>query len=137
MVRPATEDDLPRAVALIGQLWQAHDEDDYDDASLRARTEQIMQTRDCYMIEHEGASLAFASLQEAGDHVVVRHFSLEASERGKGLGRAAFQALEAHAFPGRNSRLYASNRHPGPKAFWEKMGYHVFAYTMERKGDTA
>lgn len=134
-VRAASGDDMPLAVRLIGQLWEAHGEDDYDDASLAARADEILRTCDCYVIGDP--PVAFASLQDAGDHMVIRHFSVEATERGKGIGRAAFEALEAHAFPGRASRLYASMDIPGPRAFWEKMGYDLYAYVMQRKGADA
>lgn len=134
-VRAATADDGAFAVRMIGQLWEAHGEDDYDADSLAARTDEILRTCDCYVIGDP--PIAFASLQEAGDHVLIRHFSVEAAERGKGTGRAAFDALEAAVFPGRTSRLYASMTHPGPRAFWEKMGYGTYAYCMQRKGVSA
>jgi GNAT superfamily N-acetyltransferase len=128
-------EDQPFAVRMIGQLWEAHGYDDYDDASLAARAGEIMEHCECYVIGDP--PVAFASLQEQGDYKLVRHFSVEADQRGQGVGRAAFEALEAHAFPGRRSRLYASTDLEGPKAFWEKMGYKIFAYTMERKGGEA
>ena len=134
MVRAATQHDLPFATRMVGQLWEAHAFDDYDEAMLAERSAEIMQQCECYVIEHEDTPLAFASLQEQGDYKLIRHFSVERDQRGQGLGRAAFEALEAHAFPGRKSRLYASTELAGPKAFWEKMGYSVFAYTMEREG---
>ena len=137
MVRDATLDDLPFATRMVGQLWEAHAFDDYDDAMLAERSAEIMDHCECYVIEHEGAPLGFASLQEQGDYKLIRHFSVERDRRGKGLGRAAFQALEAAVFPGRKSRLYASTELAGPKAFWERMGYQIFAYTMERKGRQA
>ena len=115
------------------QLYVAHNFNDWDEASLAARAAELMSHCDCYMIDHEGAPLAFASLQEQGDYKLIRHFSVEETRRGQGLGRAAFQALEAHAFSDRKSRLYASIETAGPKEFWEKMGYRAFAYTMERK----
>lgn len=133
MVRAAVPDDQPRASELIGQLWEAHGYDDYDDASLKARTEEIMATCECYMIGDP--PVAFASLQDQGDYMLIRHFSLERAERGQNKGRAAFEALRMHVFPDRKSRLYASIDTPGPKEFWEKMGYSAFAYTMERKED--
>ena len=114
------------ATALVG------DGEEFDHDAARARTEEIMDICDCYMIGEP--PVAFASLQDAGDYMLVRHFAVDAAERGKGTGRAAFEALEARAFPGRNSRLYASIDVPGPKAFWEKMGYGAFGYMMERKG---
>jgi GNAT superfamily N-acetyltransferase len=134
-VRAANAHDLLLATRLIGQLWEAHGEDNYDVDSLAVRADEIMRTCDCYVIGDP--PVAFASLQDAGDHMVIRHFSVEAAERGKGVGRAAFEALEAHAFPGRASRLYASMDIPGPRAFWEKMGYDLYAYVMQRKGADA
>ena len=136
-VRPAHNADLPRVVELIDQMWQAHGEDDYDQTSLTARCREIMATCTCYMIERDGRAIAFASLQDQGDYMLIRHFTLEETLRGAGVGRAAFAALEAHAFPGRKSRLYASIEVPGPRAFWERMGYRAFAYTMERKPEIA
>lgn len=131
-IRAATAEDLPFAIRMIGQLWESHGEDVSDPGPVAARAAEIMEFCDCYVI---GAPpMAFASLQDAGDHMVIRHFALEATERGKGQGRAAFEALEAHVFPGRPSRLYSSTTIPGPRAFWEKMGYGVYAYCMNRKG---
>ena len=134
-IRAATAEDLPFATRMIGQLWEAHDFDDYDDDRLAVRAAEIMEFCDCYVLGEP--PVAFASLQDAGDHMVIRHFTVEKAERGKGRGRAAFEALEAHAFPGRPSRLYASMEIPEPRAFWEKMGYGTFAWCMERKGPSA
>ncbi len=117
----------------IRQLWEAHGYSDYDAASLTRRCREILEHCECYIIDGNNKPLAFASLQEQGDYKLVRHFSVIEARRGQGHGRQAFEALEAHAFPGRKSRLYASIEAAGPKAFWEKMGYHAFAYTMERK----
>lgn len=131
-IRSATPGDLPFAARMIGQLWEAHGDAVSDEARLADRASEIMNICDCYVIGDP--PVAFASLQDAGDHMVIRHFALEKAERGKGRGRAAFEALEARAFPDRPSRLYASMTVPQPKAFWEKMGYGAFAYCMERKG---
>lgn len=134
-IRAARAGDLQVATRLIGQLWEAHGEDDYDAVALTDRTDEIMRTCDCYVIGDP--PVAFASLQDAGDHMLIRHFAVEASERGKGVGRAAFEALEAHAFADRPSRLYVSMDIPGPRAFWEKMGYDLYAHVMQRKGADA
>jgi len=131
-VRPATPADLPLVTSLLRQLWESEELDDYDDAILASRAAELMEQCTVYMMESEGIAVAFASLKDQGDHMLIRHFSLEERERGKGLGRAAFEALEAHAFAGRTSRLYATIHFPGPRAFWEKMGYGAIAYTMER-----
>ena len=130
MVRSATPEDLPRAAELIRQLHVAHGEA-WDTDRATARTVEIMDHCDCYMIGDP--PVAFASLQDAGDYVLIRHFCMDEAERGKGQGRTGFDALEAHAFAGRKSRLYASTVEQRPRAFWEKMGYDVFAYTMQRK----
>ncbi|MEM1298538.1 MAG: GNAT family N-acetyltransferase [Pseudomonadota bacterium] len=130
-VRSATPEDLPFATRMMGQLWDAHG-DTYDDAQITDRTAEVMEICDCYVLGDP--PVAFASLQDLGDYMLIRHFALENAERGKGKGRAAFEALEAHAFPGRPSRLFASTTLPQPKAFWEKMGYGAFAYCMSRKG---
>ena len=135
IVRAATPDDLAFASDLLGQLNAAHGEVNQDQGRLDARAAEVLAICDCYVIGDPPA--AFASLQDAGDYMTVRHFVVDQAHRGNGTGRAAFTALENHAFPGRKSRLFASLTEERPKAFWEAMGYSAFAYTMERKPEGA
>ncbi|MEM7057437.1 MAG: GNAT family N-acetyltransferase [Pseudomonadota bacterium] len=133
MVREAISKDLPLAAELMGQLWTAHGFDDHDDSYRRSRTQKIMETCDCYLVGDP--PIAFAALQDIGDHMLIRQFCLDASHRGQGKGRAVFEALKNHAFPDRSSRLFAHIGNAASRKFWEKMGYSAFAYAMEREAE--
>ncbi|MEM7189185.1 MAG: GNAT family N-acetyltransferase [Pseudomonadota bacterium] len=135
MVRAAESGDLPLAADLMGQLWTAHGFEDHDEAYRSTRTEKIMATCDCYLIGDP--PIAFAALQDVGDHMLVRQFCVDVAHRGQGKGQAAFEALRSKIFPKRSSRLYAYLENQASKRFWEKMGYDAFAYTMEHKAEGA
>ena len=55
---------------------------------------------------------------EMGDHVFLRHFTIDASLRGQGLGAQAYAALEAACFSGREVELVARGESATASAFW-------------------
>ncbi|MEO1492692.1 MAG: GNAT family N-acetyltransferase [Pseudomonadota bacterium] len=130
-IRDAGEGDLALLAGFVLQLWEAHGSiagpNTPDD---RART--LLDTTAVKFIERDGVPIAYAALLDMGDYMFIRHFAVDRAHRGGGTGRAAFDALEAACFAGRGVRLDASVKIPGPKAFWEAMGFHVHAHAMQR-----
>lgn len=130
-IRAATEADLGVLAGFVRQLWEAHGSvDGPNTPEVRARS--LLDTTDVKIVERGGTPIAYAALLDMGDYMFIRHFAVDRAHRGSGTGRAAFDALEAACFPGRGVRLDASVKIPGPKAFWEALGFHVHAHAMQR-----
>ena len=114
------------------QLYDAHGEDSYTLDQMRSRVAELLRHGQAIVILSGGAPVGYAVLQDRGDHMFVKHFVIGDGARRAGLGRAAFAALEAAYFPARPVRLDASIKVPGPRAFWEALGFKAYAYAMRR-----
>lgn len=69
---------------------------------------------------------------EMGDHVFIRHFTIDTAVRGQGVGAAAFAALEAACFSGREVELDVSTGMEAPLAFWQAHGFHPIGTLLRR-----
>lgn len=121
--------DRTRVAAWIEQLYVAQDYHLDADALLIRADEMIAANRICFLMS-DGAEIGYAALHDMGDHMFVRHFVIDKACRRAGIGGAAFRALQAACFPGRQTRLDASHVIDGPRAFWEAQGFEVMGYTM-------
>ena len=132
--REALPEDLPVVGQFVRQLWLAH-EDDPQRLTLEmavARASELMTRYRIHLWEQEDAVVAYAATQDNGDHVFIRHYVIADSLRGQGRGRTMFEEMVAECYPGTRLRLDASMKIPGPKAFWEALGFAARSYSMER-----
>lgn len=137
VVRAANPAEIDRLADLVFQLWEAHEDAVSDTAAARDRAADLMQTSDVKFFEQDGAVIGYAALQDLGDYMLVRHFVINTPVRGRGTGRAAYDALATACFPGRAVRLDAAIHVPGPRAFWEALGFVPRAWSMEYKPEIA
>ena len=123
--------DPTRVGAWIGQLYGAHGYDLDEDGLLGRAEAMIAANRICFL-HRDGSEIGYAALHDMGEHMFIRHFVIDKEMRREGIGQAAFGALEAACFPGRQARLDASHTVIGPREFWEAQGFRIMGYTMRR-----
>ncbi len=130
----AAQPDRARVAHWIGQLYSAHDHMLEETALLGRADDMIAANRICFL-RRNGAEIGYAALHDMGDHMFIRHFVIDATLRRTGIGTAAFEALEARCFAGRQVRLDASHTLDAPRSFWEAQGFRIMGYTMRRNVD--
>ena len=72
---------------------------------------------------------------DLGDHIFIRHFTIDRALRGQGLGAAGFAALRAAHFPGREVELSASVELDAPLKFWTAQGFYPVGHTLRLDSD--
>ena len=132
-LRPAISEDLELLTGYLRQLNASHGESRYTLEQMRARMAEIIRDGEAVVILSHGAPAGYAVIEDHATHAFIRHFLIVEGARRAGLGRAAFAALEAAHFPGRQVRLDASIKVPGPRAFWEAIGFRIHACAMRRE----
>ena len=117
------------------QLWLAHENDATRvlPEETQSRAVDMLANYDVLLLSEGGRPVVYTAIKDNGDHVFIRHFVVDDAARGRGIGRAAFQHLASHRFAGRSFRLDASVKVPGPRAFWETLGFRPRAWAMERR----
>jgi GNAT superfamily N-acetyltransferase len=84
-------------------------------------------------VAHDGDHVrAYALVSENGDHVFIRQFVVDEPERGRGVGRALFEALEEE-YGAPQFRLDVMEGRDDARAFWERMGFAPRAVNMRRE----
>jgi GNAT superfamily N-acetyltransferase len=114
------------------QLWSRGASDLRGEAAARGHVETLLAAGHRAWIAREGGSaVGYAMLRENGDHLFVRHFVIEESRRGRGLGRRFATLLaERHAWPA--MRLDVTDGDDRARAFWRAMGFAPPAVSMRR-----
>lgn len=133
-LRAARREEAGVLAVLVQGLLTAHGAAP-DPEKAAARAAHLLADYDVVFFTQADAIIGYAASIDHGDHVFLRHFALAPDHRGRGLGRAAFALFCDERLGGRELRLDAAMHIPGPRAFWEKMGLRVAAWSMKRDAE--
>ncbi len=138
--RPVTEADFEAVLDLSVRTMREHLEriGRFDPARRRARMRAHFEAGGLLAIERDGALVASAGVDEAGDTLELHSLYIEPALQGLGLGAAIVAALRAR-HPGRAWRIEVLKDSPA-RRFWERHGFAVtgegpFDWLMERPAD--
>lgn len=131
-VMEAGPSDRETVLKFYHQLVLAHGQERTLDGS-REKLDRILSAPyRVHLLRNGDETIGSAVWMEMGDHVFIRHFTIDTQMRGRGLGAPAFAALAAACFPGREVELDVSTDMDVPLAFWQAQGFHPVGTLLRR-----
>jgi GNAT superfamily N-acetyltransferase len=134
-VRRATLDDVQLLAALNHQLIQDEGHrNPMDVAELADRMRGWLGgAYVAHVFDFAGAPAAYALWRDDGDAIYLRQFFVDRTHRHAGIGRAAIRLLLDEVFPGdKRVTVDVLVSNDGGRRFWEAVGFHPYALTLER-----
>ncbi|MEM0945136.1 MAG: GNAT family N-acetyltransferase [Pseudomonadota bacterium] len=122
--QPAGLAELEALVGFYVELDRSHGQETPEPAC-RAKVKAMLEVgTHAALITSAGRPIGSVMWRDMGDHWFIRNFTLTASARGRGLGRAAVARL-GEIMPGKPIRLEASAE--GPGKFWTAQGFTAWS----------
>ncbi|MEM1275189.1 MAG: GNAT family N-acetyltransferase [Pseudomonadota bacterium] len=128
----AAPGDMPELVRLYQQLCAAHGSVYPLEEAERRLAVILKAPYRANLFREDSETVGSALWMEMGDHIFLRHFTIDEDHRRGGIGARAFRALETACFPEREIELNATDLMAGPETFWKSQGFKPVGTALRR-----